>query len=819
MYRRVKRANTDLSVVIPKDNQLHAPIGSATTPIGSPIDGSKRSSIPMKTFKQKIMNSLNSVSDAPKNPLGLLKKRLANKDMVRDVSDSDDEEEEVEIIPEEITVDGDCVPPDLVQTPQKDREYSPYSLAEIYWPLELLQHGISFIDTPGLNENALFDSSVESYLPHATAIIIVVDATSTVTATLKRMLERIRGKLTQISVDVFVVVNKIDILPKDEVSAKEEYLFNELVHYFPSLKKNRSDYFHSVSSYDVIKHLQHGDAYPPAFLKLQKSLVNFMVSTFRFKLEVIHMMLDKHLHNCDRFVRQTITNSKRSKLERRLLSTKFLDFFDQINQQIVEWERSCHVKLQSYKKVLGEELETFWNSAQVFQSLKQFITQWRGDYNFVPLMKEHVKTLFFEFYSGVLHHRLEQRKQSLLDLSTNPHLTAAIFKLNRVKRISDIRSRSNSNLELTNEELEKEESNNVETSTLLDKLSVTFNNTSISFKPDYVQQFKHYYKYFSGETMIEQVIRAPIVFPITALIVPIINAMGYVHYDEKTIESYAKSIIKRQVKKKNLKKAIGTCINPLESTVQDVLFLIRTQIEQEAQLLKRSLGETRSEVEVTKSYTVFKAPIQKQIKELLEYKQLFIEETWNIDVNNLVIGEMIDHGAFGQVFRVTMNDKVMAMKLIKYPESLPSRERLQVKERFLNEVSILIQAQHHNIVRFEGANFSDTDGIMRIFLELCESGNLRQYLKRQVSIQKRLSILMDIATAMEFLHDHNIIHRDLKPSNILVDKDENIKITDFGNSKIQDMIATSVVGTSLYMAPELLEVKFLTVVRELVSND
>jgi glyoxylate utilization-related uncharacterized protein len=76
----------------------------------------------------------------------LIKKRLANKDTStnREESDEEEEEEEVEIIREYIQVEGDCVPPELVQTPQRERESSPYSLAEIFWPLELLQHGIRY---------------------------------------------------------------------------------------------------------------------------------------------------------------------------------------------------------------------------------------------------------------------------------------------------------------------------------------------------------------------------------------------------------------------------------------------------------------------------------------------------------------------------------------------------------------------------------------------------------------------------------------------------------------------------------------------------
>jgi hypothetical protein len=65
MYRRVKRSNNELNITIPKEREPHMYLATASTPVGSvssPVDN-RRLSMPMKTFKQKIMNSLSSVSD------------------------------------------------------------------------------------------------------------------------------------------------------------------------------------------------------------------------------------------------------------------------------------------------------------------------------------------------------------------------------------------------------------------------------------------------------------------------------------------------------------------------------------------------------------------------------------------------------------------------------------------------------------------------------------------------------------------------------------------------------------------------------------
>jgi fused len=71
-------------------------------------------------------------------------------------------------------------------------------------------------------------------------------------------------------------------------------------------------------------------------------------------------------------------------------------------------------------------------------------------------------------------------------------------------------------------------------------------------------------------------------------------------------------------------------------------------------------------------------------------------------------------------------------------------------------------------------------------------------------------ITFDLVAALYYLHSKRILHRDLKPQNILLDKDLNAKLCDFGLARSMTMgthVLTSIKGTPLYMAPELLEGK------------
>ena len=135
------------------------------------------------------------------------------------------------------------------------------------------------------------------------------------------------------------------------------------------------------------------------------------------------------------------------------------------------------------------------------------------------------------------------------------------------------------------------------------------------------------------------------------------------------------------------------------------------------------------------------------------------------------------------------------------------------------EIGIMMRLQHPAIIQFQGYSLQDFEGQIRvtIIMNLMKKGSLSAVLE---NVQKGLSdskydnttrqkILIGIARGMMYLHKNYIIHRDLKPGNILLDDDFNPHITDFGLSKVhvtgRSQNQTQALGTSIYMAPEVIE--------------
>jgi tRNA A-37 threonylcarbamoyl transferase component Bud32 len=141
--------------------------------------------------------------------------------------------------------------------------------------------------------------------------------------------------------------------------------------------------------------------------------------------------------------------------------------------------------------------------------------------------------------------------------------------------------------------------------------------------------------------------------------------------------------------------------------------------------------------------------------------------------------------------------------------------------RFLREARLAGSLSHANIVTVY--EYFEYDGRPYIAMEFVSGGSLRERLE-SLSLGQILGVLDGLLSALTHAEAHRIVHRDIKPENILVTADGRIKITDFGIAKAytltsgESLTATgTAVGTPMYMAPEQVTGKQLTIATDLYA--
>ncbi|KAG1687759.1 hypothetical protein DVH05_004628 [Phytophthora capsici] len=190
---------------------------------------------------------------------------------------------------------------------------------------------------------------------------------------------------------------------------------------------------------------------------------------------------------------------------------------------------------------------------------------------------------------------------------------------------------------------------------------------------------------------------------------------------------------------------------------------------------------------------------------------------WNDDVitakriprDKVKVKKLLSRGAYGEVYKGVYNRQEVAVKVL-----LPStRGNLQHVNDFLAEAKLTATMDHPHIVTFIGVAWDSLSDVC-VVLEFMDGGDLRTLLnsyeatKRPVGFNKqKATIALHVCEALTYLHSlmPPVIHRDLKSRNILLNRNLEAKLTDFGVSKERlDQPMTIGVGTSLWMAPEVM---------------
>ena len=150
-----------------------------------------------------------------------------------------------------------------------------------------------------------------------------------------------------------------------------------------------------------------------------------------------------------------------------------------------------------------------------------------------------------------------------------------------------------------------------------------------------------------------------------------------------------------------------------------------------------------------------------------------------VKFGDYVLGQTLGEGEFGKVKMGWKKDSSVqvAIKLIR-KESLQSNSNRLPK--IYREISILRDLQHPNIVRLH--EFVETERHMGIILEYASGGELFDYIlnHRYLKDPQARRLFAQLVSGVGYLHKKGIVHRDLKLENLLLDRNKNIIITDFG---------------------------------------
>jgi tRNA A-37 threonylcarbamoyl transferase component Bud32 len=198
-------------------------------------------------------------------------------------------------------------------------------------------------------------------------------------------------------------------------------------------------------------------------------------------------------------------------------------------------------------------------------------------------------------------------------------------------------------------------------------------------------------------------------------------------------------------------------------------------------------------------------------KEIMNSKNI-LQYIHKISYDSLGLGKKIGQGGFSEIYESQWMGIPIAVKVIFDPNINEA-----LLEEFNNEVEKLFILRHPYIIQLYGITDREKKQKLAVITELAPRGSLFDYLhknpktKNNLSLEFKNKITKQLIHCMNYIHSRGYVHRDLKTQNILLDKNMDMKLCDFGLTKLKTELNSGsgqFAGTPCYMAPELFDRKF-----------
>lgn len=172
-------------------------------------------------------------------------------------------------------------------------------------------------------------------------------------------------------------------------------------------------------------------------------------------------------------------------------------------------------------------------------------------------------------------------------------------------------------------------------------------------------------------------------------------------------------------------------------------------------------------------------------------------------MNNYEIYEVITETRLAKIYKAKNKNtkEIVALKIVTETkaEESPSKDTLR-------EMLVLMNFEHDNIVGFRNVFVSKISIVFEMEYCITDLSTVIKNLVKPFTRNQIKKIMYSIAQGLNFLHTNDIIHRDMKSGNILIDENCEVKICDFGSSRIyiKDKQFSPNIGTKWYKCPEIL---------------
>ncbi|PAA78587.1 hypothetical protein BOX15_Mlig014911g1, partial [Macrostomum lignano] len=682
---------------------------------------------------------------------------------------------------------------DLVKLKDEDRENDELisSTVEAGIKCEFLRHGIDIIDSPGLNENSSLDSltlgAIDSFLP---IIIYVIDSNSGVTVAVQKDLQTIQK--TASGAEILYLITKMDVA---------DHLAAEMGREVAEMEAEKAD--HVFSKLQRLGYISK-DATRQSCRKFL-CVSCWEVRRFRRKKEMIEKKMKKS---------KTAESGEKlmSDLVKEMENSKWVRQFEEVKRRILQFAQDQFKNLivgagSSLRAVHCQILTMFMDKAHDIKESNQ-----------------RKKKALYQIKS--LEHEIHQQSKSIVERHRGEFLAQAnrFFAEKKPLILDEVRSMSYSDSVISEgmsqRDIEKKCIEEIHT-LINDRIIATFSDflrdnvlrTCFTDFDDLKEKVAEYEKDVE-QTPAYQVLKKTLLEGYSLSSKAIVR--GSVTCFIRNIGSTLRALLKHP------DIFLGKAVQHHKwKEHQASQYLKNIDREKLVACLVSSIGEwfdkrhsdflhsmSYSEVLVEKSYRMTDRERKEIIKlspivALLHMNAFAIITRYKFRNHRLDLDNCLGSGAQGRVYTVLSptGEPVMAAKKI-----VTNRAGL---EEIAAEAYYSSVLEHPNIVRVVGTVLLENakhngQWSVELYMELMHCDALTLMEQQRLSLAKRLWLGLQISKALEFLHSSQLIHRDVKLANLLVNSEATVaKLSDFGLLKGQGLVGHTLVGTPIYLSPEL----------------